>query len=82
MCMRDGRFWTFWELKEEIYNNWGGSYSENSVSAGIRDLRKTQYRTKYGLHPFYEVVEKKSVENLSGRGRHYKYRLTNIVRND
>ena len=80
LCMRDGRYWTFYELQDAIHQNWGRFYSENSISAGIRDLRKRPFRMEYGLDQFLEVIEKKAVENLSGRGRHYKYRLVNIVK--
>lgn len=70
-CMRDGRYWTFWELQDAIKQKTGQFYGEPSISASIRNLRKDPARLKYKLPAFGEVIEKK--RRTSGKG--YKYKL-------
>ncbi len=77
LCMRDGSWWTFWELQDVIKTKTGKYYGEPSLSAAIRDLRKTPYREKYDLQMWGEVVEKKRITN----GKGYKYKLTTGVKN-
>ena len=71
VCMRNGRWWTFWELQQVIKDKTGKFYGEPTISAAIRNLRKDYARVKYNLHPFNEVVEKKRLWNSNG----WKYRL-------
>ena len=70
-CMRDGRYWTFWELQSAIKQKTGKFFGEPSISAAIRNLRKDPARLKYDLPRFGEVIEKK--RRASGKG--YKYKL-------
>lgn len=61
-CMINGDWWTLWELQEAINTSFGEFYSENTLSARIRDLRKPEH----GNH---------KVERRSRCGRTYEYRL-------
>ena len=73
LCMRDGSWWTFWELQELIQQMTGKFYGETSISAAIRNLRKFKQRQRFDL-PLdldTEVIEKKRRD--SGKG--YQYRL-------
>lgn len=71
LCMKNGKWWTFWELQDTIKQKANKFYGEPSISAAIRDLRKLPYRTKYGLPTTSEVVERKRITG----GKGYKYRL-------
>jgi len=71
LCMRDGSWWTFWDLQSVINDKTGKFYGEPSISAAIRDLRKQPYRVKYSLPMLREIVEKKRITGKKG----YKYRL-------
>lgn len=71
LCMRDRRWWTFWDLEKVIYQKTGQFYGQPSISASIRNLRKDWARSKYSLPQFGEVVETKRCDT----GRGYKYRL-------
>ena len=72
IVMRSGLYYTFWELQSIIQERSGGKfYGEPSISAAIRNLRKTRCRIKYKLPMDGEVVERK--RRKSGKG--YKYRL-------
>ena len=71
LCMRDGNYWTFWELQETIKNKTGKFFGEPTISASIRNLRKDYDREKYNLPLLDEVVIKK--RRSSGKG--YKYKL-------
>ena len=69
--MRNGKWWTFWELQDTIKQNANKFYGEPSISAAIRDFRKTPYRLKYKLPITGEIVESKRITG----GKGYKYRL-------
>tara|TARA_R100000773_G_C4217166_1_gene115706 strand:+ start:1040 stop:1306 length:267 start_codon:yes stop_codon:yes gene_type:complete len=72
ICMKDGHWWTFWDLRRVIYRNTGKHYGEPTISAGIRNLRKDYNREFFNL-PRYpkEIIVKKRIEGSKG----YKYRL-------
>ena len=70
-CMKNGHYWTFWELQDVIKQNTGKFYGEPTISASIRALRWEQNRTKYGLPTEGEVVERKRCQGRKG----YQYRL-------
>ena len=71
VCMRNGKWWPFWELQQVIKEKTGKFYGEPTISAAIRNLRKDYARVKYNLSPIDEVVEKKRLWNSNG----WKYRL-------
>ena len=71
VCMRNGKWWTFWELQQVIKEKTGKFYGEPTISAAIRNLRKDHARVKYNLSQCDEVVEKKRLWNSNG----WKYRL-------
>lgn len=71
LCMRDGRWWTFWDLQKVIKEKTDKFYGEPSISAAIRNLRKDYAREKYKLPNFSEVVERKRIPN----GKGYQYKL-------
>ena len=70
-CLRDGNWWTFWQIQKTIQEKEGTLYGEPTISAGIRNLRKTDRREKFNLKPYGEVVELKRIPNRKG----YMYRL-------
>jgi hypothetical protein len=69
--MRNGKWWTFWELQSVIKEKTGKFYGEPSISAAIRELRKTPCREKYNLPFNGEIVDKKRIQG----GKGYKYKL-------
>jgi len=69
-CMSNGKYWTFWELKDCIQKNTGNYYGEPTISAAIRNLRKEPARVKYSLPMTGEVVTKKRI--TGGKGYQYK----------
>ena len=69
--MRDFKPWTFWELQEAIKKDFGVFYGEPTISAAIRELRKTHARQKYNFPTAGEVVIKDRRSNRKG----YTYRL-------
>lgn len=69
-CMSDGRYWTFWDLRDSIKKNTGNYYGEPTISAAIRNLRKEPARVKYNLPMTGEVVVKKRI--TGGKGYQYK----------
>lgn len=71
LCMRDGKWWTFWELQDTIKSKTGKFYGEPTISAAIRNLRKDKARSKYKLSITGETVERKRITG----GKGYKYRL-------
>jgi len=71
LCLRNGGFWTFWELQETIKEKTGKFYGEPTISAGIRNMRKDYCRSKYSLKPYGEIIKKKRLDT----GKGYKYRL-------
>jgi hypothetical protein len=75
LCMRDGKWWTFWELQNVIKEKTDRFYGEPSLSAAIRDLRKPPFRAKYGIDPnMPEVVKKRRIQNRKG----YEYKLIGL----
>ena len=73
-CMRNGEWWTFWDLQDCIQRNTGNYYGEPTISAAIRNLRKEPARIKYNLCLAGEVIEKKRIAGKKG----YQYRLINF----
>lgn len=71
MCMRNGKWWTFWELQQTIKNKTGKFFGEPTISAAIRNMRKDYAREKYDLSMYDEVIEKKRMWNSKG----WKYKL-------
>lgn len=71
LAMRDGQWWTFWELQDIIKKNVGKFYGEPTISASIRELRKSEQRKKYGLPLNGEIVIRKKIQNRKGN----QYRL-------
>tara|TARA_R100000353_G_scaffold175924_1_gene147788 strand:+ start:2009 stop:2281 length:273 start_codon:yes stop_codon:yes gene_type:complete len=71
LAMRDGQWWTFWELQDIIKINVGKFYGEPTISASIRELRKFEQRKKYGLPLNGEIVIRKKILNKKGN----QYRL-------
>ena len=71
LAMRDGQWWTFWELQDIIKKNVGKFYGEPTISASIRELRKSEQRKKYGLPLNREIVIRKKIQNRKGN----QYRL-------
>ena len=54
-----------------INDNTGKFFGEPSISAAIRDLRNEGPRSKYELHPYHEVVEKRRRKGSKA----YEYKL-------
>lgn len=77
LCMKDCRWWTFWDLQATIKEKTGKFYGEPTISASIRNLRKDWARSKYGLPEFGEVVVKKRIEG----GKGFKYQLIGVKQN-
>ena len=69
--MREGSWWTFWDLQQAIKELTGSFYGEPTISAGIRNLRKDSYREKYGLPDTINTVERRRKEGSRG----YEYKL-------
>jgi len=76
-CMDDFRPWTYWKLKEVIYNRHGKFYGEPTISAGIRNIRKTRHREKFNLPMTGEVVIKERIIDSKG----YTFRLSPEILN-
>ena len=77
LAMRDGQWWTFWELQDIIKKNVGKFYGEPTISASIRELRKSEQRKKYGLPLNGEIVIRKKIQNRKGN----QYRLITVENN-
>lgn len=71
LCMKNGKYWTFWDLQSVIKEKTGTFYGEPTISAAIRNLRKDYCRRKYNLPTYGEVVEKKRINGSKG----WKYKL-------
>ena len=69
LCMKDGKWWTYWTLQKVIKDKTGTFYGEPSISAAIRNLRKEKEKNKYGLPD--DAVIREKITNQKG----YKYRL-------
>ena len=71
LCLKDGRYYTFWEIQAIIHDKTGKFYGEPTISAGIRNMRKDHCRERYGLKKTGGGGGKKGRET----GRGYKYKL-------
>lgn len=71
LAMKDGNWWTFWDLQTVIMQNTDKFYGEPTISAAIRELRKREPRQKYGLPMSGEVVLIRRIKNKKGN----EYRL-------
>ncbi len=69
LCMKDGKWWTYWTLQKVIKERTGTFYGEPSISAAIRNLRKEKEKNKYGLPD--DAVIREKITNQKG----YKYKL-------
>lgn len=71
--MRNGKKWTYWQLQETIKEKANKFYSENSIGAAVRDLRKMPERKKYNLNTnmAFNTVKKEAITG----GKGYTYRL-------
>ena len=69
LCMRNGKWWTFWNLQQVISEKTGKFYGEPTISAAIRNLRKVQCIEDYDLHD--STIEKRRIDNSRG----YEYRI-------
>ena len=69
LCMKDGKWWTYWTLQKVIKDKTGTFYGEPSISAAIRNLRKEKEKNKYGLPD--DAVIREKITNQKG----YKYRF-------
>lgn len=69
LCMKDGKWWTYWTLQKVIKERTGTFYGEPSISAAIRNLRKDKQKEKYRLPD--DAVIREKITNQKG----YKYRL-------
>ena len=74
MCLRNGNWWTFWDLQRVIKTNTGTFYGEPSISAAIRNLRKPYCRSKYRLQAVGEVIVKRRIDNKKG----FEYKLIGV----
>ena len=84
LCMRNGRYWTFWELQTAIKDKTGSFYGEPTISAGIRNLRKYEYRNKYGLPMLGDTITKRRIQRkiFGHHGKGYEYKLVEHIRGD
>ena len=76
ICFLNGKWWTFWDLRKEIYEKTGTYYDHTSISASIREIRHQDNRLRYGLNPdmTVEVIDRR--KRIEGRGNEYKLILT------
>ena len=73
LCMRNNAWWTFWDLQRVIKEKTGIFYGEPTISAGIRELRKSDCRQKYGLPMDGDTVIRRRIADRKG----YEYKLIN-----
>ena len=73
--MRDFNAWTFWGLQRKISEDFGTFYSEATISAAIRQLRKERARIKFDFPQLGEIVQRERIPNKKG----YRYRLTHQI---
>lgn len=74
--MLDFDWWTFWKLQEAIQKRWGRFYGEPTISAAIREIRKSHFRKKWQIPDFIpDPIAKQRF------GKAYQYRLnTKLLR--
>ena len=70
LTMRNGHYWTYWDLQRVIKNNTGTFYGENSIAAATRNMRKDYCRIKYNLPMHKEVLVSRRI--AGGKGYEYK----------
>jgi hypothetical protein len=75
--MSNFSWWTYWDLQDGISKKFGKFYGEPSISAGIRNLRKVDYRLKFGLPLEVEVIDKERIPE----GKGYRFCLSHTVIN-
>ena len=73
--MKDFSWWTFWDLQQRIKDDFGVFYGEPTISAAIRELRKSHSRAKFDFPKEGEVVERERIPN----GKGYRYRLAHQI---
>jgi hypothetical protein len=71
LCMRNGKWWTFWDLQTVIKEKTGVFYGEPTISAAIRNMRKSECRERYGISMYIDPITKKRISGSKG----YKYKL-------
>ena len=69
LCMRNGKWWTFWNLQQVISAKTGKFFGEPTISAAIRNLRKQDCINDYDLQN--TEIEKRKLRNSRG----YEYRI-------
>ena len=68
--MKDGGWYSFWQLQELISTKFDKFYGEPTISAGLRRFRHQEERLKYDLETYGEVLQKR--RRASGNGYEYK----------
>ncbi len=71
LCLRKGKYMSFWHIQGMIKQNVGKFYGEPTISASIRNMRKDYCREAYDLPMYGEVIEKRKIWNSKG----YEYKL-------
>ena len=74
IIMRDGRWWTDWDLQKEVHTRFGSYYKDSSLTAARRSLRLPEMRSKYGLPSYGEFILKRKLPKPH-RGYEYKIKL-------
>jgi len=69
ICMQDGRWWTYWDIQKKIKDKTNVFYSEATISAAVRNLRKPSYQSKFGLPITTSVSRRK---RSVGKGNEYR----------
>lgn len=72
ICLKNGQWWTFWDLQKVIKDNTDNYFGEPSISASIRNMRKNDRREKFGLKKYGEVIQRRRIGNGS---KGYEYKL-------
>jgi hypothetical protein len=77
LCMKEGKtWWTYWDMGRVILNKSGTKYNDNSISAAMRNMRKSKQRAKYGLRKHGDPLECRRRTNVDGKKlRGYEWRL-------
>ena len=74
IVMSDGAWWTDWDLQEEIDRRWE-YYSESSINAQRRALRRYENRKRYGLPITGEIIIKRPLHSYLKKRRGWEYKL-------
>ena len=75
--MHEGKWFTTWDLQEEVIRKFNVMWQETSLSAGLRDFRKIKYQEKFGIDLGTDPLEKRKRKN--GKGYEYKLNLGSNV---